>query len=90
MLTTERLIQEAVNKFGPDAFKAQPKFRYVSGPGFAGNMAIDSEELFVLPNGQRVNVHTDASGTVTHVEEDDALHAIVRPDTYRTKMRLRR
>jgi hypothetical protein len=38
-----------------------------------------SERVVELPNGERVNVTVDDSGTVTHVEHDDRLDAIVRP-----------
>ena len=39
------------------------------------------ERVIVLPNGERVGVKVDDSGTVTHVEHDHTLDAIVRPKT---------
>jgi hypothetical protein len=87
MLTTERIIEESVRKFGDTTFKAPRKTKFICGPGFAGHVAVDSEMVLHLPNGATVRVHTDASGKATHVEENDSLHAIVRPDTYRTRVR---
>ena len=37
------------------------------------------EWIEVLPDGRRVRVSVDDSGTVTQIEENDALHARVRP-----------
>jgi len=45
------------------------------------------EEIRVLPNGERVAVRVDDSGTVTHVEHDHSLDAIVRPRTTRVLVR---
>lgn len=86
MLTTEKIIAEAVRKFGKRSFYAEPKTKFVSGPGFAGHVAVDAEQVLHLPNGATVNVRTAADGITTHVEEDDAQHAIVRPDTYGTRL----
>ena len=38
-----------------------------------------TRRVVTLPTGERVNVTVDDSGTVTHVEHDDRLDAIVRP-----------
>lgn len=40
-----------------------------------------------LPNGKRVRVTVDDSGTVTQVEHDDRLDAIVRPATVTIQIR---
>lgn len=50
-------------------------------------IATPGERILQLPNGQRVRVLTDASGTATQVEEDEALHAIVRPAAIRHRPR---
>jgi hypothetical protein len=39
------------------------------------------ERIIHLPNGQTVRVSVDDSGVATQVEEDDCLHAVVRPRT---------
>jgi hypothetical protein len=39
------------------------------------------ERIVTLPNGKRVRVSLDDSGTVKQIEEDDQLHAIVHPKT---------
>lgn len=39
------------------------------------------EWIEVLPDGRRVRVSVDDSGTVTQIEENDKLHARVRPKT---------
>ncbi len=48
---------------------------------------VEREEIRVLPNGERVRVHTDDSGTVTHVEHNHTLDAIVRPNTVTFQIR---
>lgn len=45
------------------------------------------EKVVTLPNGKRVRVHIDDSGTVRHIEENDRLHATVRPRTTVVKIR---
>jgi len=80
METTEAIIQAAVNKFC-----APRSTKLISAPGSTRRVHQDGEMILFLPNGAQVKVHTDASGTVTHVEENDAQHAIVRPETYRLK-----
>ena len=37
------------------------------------------EKVLLLPNGQTVKVSVDDSGVATQIEEDEHLHAIVRP-----------
>jgi hypothetical protein len=45
------------------------------------------EWIEVLPDGRRVRVSVDDSGTVTQIEENDALHARVRPKTAKVLLR---
>jgi hypothetical protein len=45
------------------------------------------ERMIVLPNGHSIRVSTDASGVATQVEEDEAMHAIVRPRPIRVRRR---
>lgn len=48
---------------------------------------VEREHIRVLPNGERVKVHVDDSGTVTHIHHDHTLDAIVRPKTIRVKVK---
>lgn len=45
------------------------------------------ERIVTLPSGERVRVSVDDSDTVTQVEHDHTLDAIVRPKTIRLKIR---
>lgn len=45
-----------------------------------------TEEIRTLPNGERVRVTVDDSGTVTQVEHNHTLDAIVRPRTIALKI----
>jgi hypothetical protein len=57
---------------------------------FAGDRRVSvrtaGERVIYLPNGVAVKVTTDDSGIATQIEEDEALHAIVRPHTIRRKL----
>lgn len=83
---TEALISAAVKKFGPRAFKAPPKTKYVAGKFWRGRVPVESEQVIILPDGTKANVRTAPDGIVTHVEEADHQHAIVRPDTYKWRV----
>ena len=48
---------------------------------------IARERIVTLPSGERVRVSIDDSDTVTQVEHDHTLDAIVRPKTIRVKIR---
>lgn len=85
MLTTEAIIRQAVRKYGDRTFDVEPKKQFISGPGFSGHISQANEKVLHLPNGQTVRVHVSEDGTVTHVEEDESQHAIVRPDTPRAR-----
>lgn len=74
MLTTEQIIRAAVNSLSAPRGKS-----FISTPHGSMRVNTDGEKVITLPNGVQVRVHTDASGTVTHIEENDHLHAIVRP-----------
>lgn len=45
-----------------------------------------TERTVILPSGTRAKVTVDDSGTVTHIETDDQLGAIVRPKTIKLKV----
>lgn len=45
------------------------------------------ERIVTLPSGERVRVSVDDSDTVTQVEHDHTLDAIVRPKTITLKIR---
>lgn len=44
------------------------------------------EKCIHLPNGATVRVSVDASRCATQIEEDDRLHAVARPKTYRLRL----
>lgn len=44
------------------------------------------ERIVTLPSGERVRVSVDDSATVTQVEHDHTLDAVVRPRTVRLKV----
>lgn len=45
------------------------------------------ERIVTLPSGERVRISVDDSGTVTQIEHDDTLDAVVRPKTTIVKIR---
>ena len=98
MSKEDPIVEAAVRKFTmpnnieeliaarPQAFRAPTKTKFISGPGFAGTIRVDSEKMILGPGGKKLKVHTDASGVVTHVEEDESQHAIVRPVTHKGRL----
>jgi hypothetical protein len=64
-----------------------PLERHESGLVLLSRKFKPQEKVVTLPNGKRVRITVDDSGTVQHVEENDALHAAVRPRT--TVLRIR-
>jgi len=47
------------------------------------------KKTVTLPDGRRALVTVDDSGTVTHIETDNQLDAVVRPKTVRIQIRPR-
>lgn len=45
------------------------------------------ERIVILPSGERVRVSVDDSATVTQIEHDHTLDAVVRPRTITLKVR---
>jgi hypothetical protein len=74
MITTERLIAAAVHKFG-----ARRGERFIHAGGRGMRVKTPGERTLLLPNGTVVKITTDDSGIATQIEEDEALHAVVRP-----------
>lgn len=79
---TEMLIKKAIEKASVERSEKTI---------FAGNKRItvhgENEKILYLPNGECVKVSVDDSGVVTQVEEDNHLHAVVRPNTLTYKIR---
>lgn len=46
-----------------------------------------TERTVTLPSGERVRISVDDSGTVTQIEHNDTLDAVVRPKTTVIKIR---
>ena len=74
-------LAEQMIEFYKDRFNAadQRKTKTVFTVAGRVGVATPGEKILYLPNGASVKVTTDESGTATQVEEDEALHAIVRP-----------
>lgn len=68
------------------AFRAERGSRTIHAGGRTMTVRTPAERILHLPNGQHVRVSVDDSGVATQVEEDEALHAIVRPHTIRRKL----
>ena len=81
--TTDDLIREAMSKF-----RAQRGSKLISVGKRSMRVRTAGERVLYLPNGQHVKVSTDDSGIATQVEEDEKLHAVVRPLNIKTKGRL--
>lgn len=84
MKSTEDLIGAYLHKF-----RAKRGSKMIHAGGRAMHVHTAGERVLWLPNGAKVKVTTDDSGTATHIEENDGLHAIARPDTVRLKLNLR-
>lgn len=78
---TELLIRAAVDKF---AVPRTEKTVYAGGR--AVTVHGPNERVLHLPNGTTVKVSVDDSGIATQVEEEERLHAIVRPKTVTYKI----
>ena len=68
------------------AFRARRGRKLVHAGGRAMQVRTPAERVIYLPNGHHVKVSVDDSGVATQVEEDEALHAIVRPATIRRRL----
>ena len=71
------------------AFKAERGEKMIHAAGRAVRVHTPGQRILHLPNGHHVNVAVDDSGVATQVEEDEALHAIVRPHPIRLELRMR-
>jgi hypothetical protein len=85
MPTTDDYIAAAMS-----AFRARRGEKIVSAGGRTMTVHTPGQRILYLPNGAHVNVRVDDSGVATQVEEDDALHAIVRPHPIQLELRMRR
>lgn len=81
LMTTEQIINAAV-----EAVRAPRGRKMISAGGRNMQVRTPGERVLFLPNGAKVKVTTDDSGKATQIEENDSLHGIARPDTYRIKM----
>lgn len=79
---TEMLIKKAIEKASVERSEKTI---------FAGDKRITvhgkNEKILYLPNGKSVKVSIDDSGVVTQIEENNHLHAVVRPTTLTYKIR---
>jgi hypothetical protein len=70
------------------AFKAPRGEKMVHAGGRGMRIRTPGERVIYLPNGHAVKVTVDDSGVATQIEEDEALHAIVRPEPIRYQFKL--
>lgn len=68
-------------------FKLTAKVKAIMAGGKMMHVRQDTETMIVLPNGQKVRLSRDASGCATQIEENDRLHGVARPNTYRMRLR---
>ena len=80
-------LAERMIEFYKDDFNAAEQRRVKTVFTAAGRIGVHTggERVLYLPNGEAVKVTTDESGTATQIEEDEALHAIVRPASIRVE-----
>jgi hypothetical protein len=67
-------------------FRLTPRMKFMLAGGRTMRVREDTEKMIVLPNGHKVRVHQSSGGHATHIEENDRLHAVARPDTLRLKL----
>lgn len=72
--STEQLI-----RYGLRQFEAERRERFVHAAGRGMHTHSAGEKVLHLPNGATVKVTTCEAAVVTHVEEDEHLHAVARP-----------
>jgi len=73
-------------RYDVGSFVLGAKTKTILAGGRVMQVEEDHEKCIVLPNGHKVRVHRSAHGFATHVEENDRLHAVARPNTYRMKL----
>jgi hypothetical protein len=61
------------------AFRAPRGTKTILAGGRAMQVRTAGERVIHLPNGHTVKVSVDDSGVATQIEDNDTLHAIVRP-----------
>jgi hypothetical protein len=82
----EQMIEHYKDRFdAADQRKVRTTFTVAGRIG----IATPGEKILHLPDGTAVKVWTDESGTATQVEEDESMHAIVRPRSFRVENRYR-
>jgi len=81
-VTVDDYIQAAMSQF-----RARRGDKMIHAGGRAMRIRTSGERVLHLPNGQHVKVTTDDSGVATQIEEDDALHAVVRPKPITLRVR---
>lgn len=78
LFSTENIIKAALHKF-----RAPRRTKTVSTVAGTFDVHLPGEKILYLPNGTTVKVTTDESDHATQIEEDEALHAIARPESIR-------
>lgn len=81
---TELLIQSAIA-----AMRAPRGRSFIHAAGRGMQVRTPGEKIHELCPGVRVRVSTDDSGVATQVEENDKLHAILRPKPINPLLQMR-
>lgn len=87
--TPDPLIEQIVAAYKAHLI-APARNKFVSTVARSMRVRQDSEAKLYLPNGQVVKVSTDASRIATHIDDGEHMHAIVRPDTYNPRVRMKK
>jgi hypothetical protein len=76
MITTEDWIRHKLNQI-----RAKRREMWIHAGGRGLKVHAQGERIMYLPDGTPVKVTTSDCNHTSQVEEDEALHAIARPDT---------
>jgi hypothetical protein len=89
MQTGPELDPEALvaGKYDCRAFTLGRKSKTVLVGGMKAEIHQATEKRIILPNGAAIRVSVDDSGVATQIEENERLHAVVRPNTLRLSVR---
>lgn len=85
-MSSERSFTEMLIKRSIDKFCATRRETIVSTGSKTMIVHKPGEKVLHLPNGTMVKITVDDSGVATQIEEEEHLHAIVRPHTFVQKI----
>jgi hypothetical protein len=83
MIDPRRLDTADLIRHGLRQFRAERRQRFIHAAGRGIHTHTPGEKVLHLPNGSTVKVTTCDADSTTQVEEDEHLHAVVRPAPHR-------